>query len=117
MRHATELQLAHEVSADDSALDEDEFGWTDLDCRHYLIGKPVVKPHDAGAMAATAAMVRPASIEGTPIAEKLDKGHEATLLSHFAALSIVQVAGLTKGHVLALRLYPKSFARKLNAPL
>ena len=117
MRHATEMQLAEEVAANASALDPDEFGWTDLDWLYYLIGKPVVRPHDAEAVAAPTAMARPAPTEGTPFAEKLDKGHEATLLSHFAALPVVQAAGLTKGHVLALRLYSTSFARKLNTPL
>ncbi len=79
----------------------DALGWTDVDWLEYLASQP------AGERQLPAGM--PDAV--------LDAGHGGMTLDGFVRTSSASAAGLTRAHVLALRLYSGSPHRGINGPL
>ena len=97
--------------------EKDENGWTDTEWAYYLSGtKP---PSDAipGDEGATAPTADPATRKELTAPPGVDVGRTDIKLSAFTALPISTAAGLTRVHVLALRLYSSPVFRNISKPL
>jgi len=126
---------------DSEECTRDEYGWSDLDWLRYISGtslEPPPKTDTRGSFRQTTGLeqkVMHRSIESdeelakanVSMHEKLaataknlgfDQAHKAVDLGSFAALETATKAGLSKAHVLALRLYATTrWASKINEPL
>ena len=142
LRTQGEQAIVEEVTrgASDPIINKkDEFGWTDLDWLCYITGSAKPEAQNAlggehtpppsppiGSADGEIAAPAVATASGGPVVgpngkliapDGVDEGRSETKLSFFAALPTATAAGLTKAHVLALRLYSSTVSRNVNMPL
>ena len=91
------------------AMAKDEYGWTDVDWLRYLTG------FDAEASDKLAA--QHAALQQQARANGFDANRAEKTIAHFASRPIATAAGLSRAHVLALRLYSSSVQHTINSAL
>jgi len=96
-------------------------GWTDLEWLQYLTAPPVAskqsrggEDEDSGAKALADKISR---LRAEARERGLDVDRNDSSLEYWMKRPVITAAGLTRGHVLALRLFASGVFRRINAPL